>query len=439
MAALVLFATPASAQGVSLIRDVEIEETLDLYAAPLLRAAGLNADDVEIGIVGDSSINAFVAGGQRIFVHTGLITETRTPNELIGVLAHETGHISGGHLARLREAARYSARPALVAIGLGVLALALGAPDAAAALIFGSQQFAQGNFVTFTQIQESSADQAGATFLEASGQSGAGLIAFFDRALRPHEFSVRTAPAYMRTHPYAGNRIEALRQRVESAAHYDSTDTPENVRRFQFMQAKLVGFTETLERTLQVYPASDRSQPARYARAIAYCGCGLEKGGTDLMRSRAEIESLIADDARNPYFHELAGQILFENDRAGDAVRFYRQALALRPRTPLFEVSLARALLARDDAAHADEAISLLQTALQSEPENAFAWRELSIAHDLEGEAGLARLASAEQFFALGNFAIARNFAERARPMLTQGTASWQRASDIAVAAANGE
>jgi predicted Zn-dependent protease len=438
-AGLALCVTPAAAQGggISLVRDAEIENTLTVYTEPVLRAAGLDPADVKISIVGDATVNAFVTGGQRIFVHTGLIMEAQNPNEIIGVLAHETGHISGGHLARSREAMRYAMRPALIAIGLGILAIAAGAPDAGAALIAGSGQFAQGNFVRHTQIQESSADQAGAALLEQTGQSGAGLISFFNREFRPHEYAVRRVPAYMVTHPFTSDRIEALRRRVEAAEHYDVKDTPENVRRFQFMQAKLVGFTQPLARTLQVYPPSDRSQAARYARAIAYCGCGVQAKVPDLVRARAEINSLIADDPRNPYFQELAGQILYENGRAAESLPYHRRALELAPRTALLEINLARAMLQADERAGADEAIRLLQRALQSEPENAFAWRTLAEAHEAKGQEGLARLASAEQAYSVGDFGTAVNFAERARRTLTQGTVSWQRASDIVVSVRN--
>ncbi|MGE0827941.1 MAG: M48 family metalloprotease [Hyphomonadaceae bacterium] len=439
LGALLALAAPVQAQQrqPSVIRDAEIEETLRIYTEPLLRAAGLDPADVQLHLVGDTSINAFVAGGQRIFVHSGLIMRARAPNEIIGVLAHETGHISGGHLARSSEAMSVAMRPALIALGLGVLAIAAGAPDAGAALISGMGQFAQGSFVRHTQVQESAADQAGAQFLEQTGQSGEGLISFFNREFRPHEYAVRRVPAYMVTHPFTSDRIESLRARVENAEHFSAVDTPDNLRRFQFMQAKLVGFIEPLSRTLQVYPATDRSQPARYARAIAYCGCGIASRIPDLTRARAEIDSLIAEDPANPWFQELAGQILFENGRAAESIAFHRRSLELRPREPLLEVNLARALIAANGRAGADEAVPILQSALQREPNNAFAWRELATAHDMRGEAGLARLASAEQAYAIGDLGRARNFAERARRELEQGTASWQRASDIVASAQN--
>ena len=422
-------ATPASAQG--LIRDAEIEDTLRVYTNPLLEAAGLEPSDVHIYIVNEPSINAFVARGQNIFVHTGLILAAETPNEVIGVLAHETGHIAGGHLARNREAMNQSIGPMLISIGLGVLAIAAGAPDAGTALIGGAQQFAMSNFVRHTQVQESAADQAGLSFLEASGQSGRGLLTFFNDNLRPYEFQTRRMPPYMMTHPYSSDRVEALRQRVDAAENRNAVDSPDNLRRFAFMQAKLVGFIQTQGQTLARYPVSDHSQPARYARAVAYYRV------SDLTRARAELDALMSEDPRNPYFQELMGQILFENGRAAESIPYHRRSLELAPGQPLLQINLARALTAAQGRAGTDEAIQLLQAVIAQEPDNAFAWRELAQARDLRGEQGLAELASAEQNFAMGDFRAALSFAERARRSLPRNTPAYQRANDIVTFAGN--
>jgi predicted Zn-dependent protease len=274
-------------------------------------------------------------------------------------------------------------------------------------------------------VQESSADQAAVEFLEASGQTGRGLISFFNKNIRPYEFLVRRAPPYLLTHPYTTDRVEALRQRVSAQAHYDAVDTPENLRRFQFMQAKLVGFIQNQGQTLARYPTSDTSQPARYARAVAYYRV------SDLVNARAELDQLIAEDPRNPYFQELMGQILFENGRAEESIPFHRRSLELAPREPLLQINLARALVAANGRRGADEAIDILQQVVTREPDNAFAWRELASARDLRGEEGLAQLASAEQNFALGDYGAALNFAERARRTLDRNTPAYQRASDI--------
>jgi predicted Zn-dependent protease len=429
MAACALMAqAPASAQ--SLIRDAEIEDTLRVYANPLLDAAGLTSDDVDIFIVQDNSINAFVAGGQNIFVHTGLLMEAENPNEIIGVLAHETGHISGGHLSRSREAMNRAMGPMLISIGLGVLAIAAGAPDAGAALIAGSRSFAMGDFVRFTRAQESAADQAAVQFLERSNQSGAGLITFFDRELRRYEFMRRNVPPWVITHPDASARVEALRPRISGAAHANAPDSAENIRRFEFMQAKLVGFIRSEGQTLARYPLRDTSQPARYARAIAYYRT------SKMTEARAELERLIAEDPNNPYFQELMGQILFEGGRAAESIPYHRRALELAPGQPLLQVGLARALVAAEGRAGTEEAIRLLTAVTAREPDNGFAWREMSTARYERGEEALAELASAEASLTVGDYNAALNFAERARRSLPHGIA-FQRASDIVNFAGN--
>ncbi len=426
-AATLALAGPAAAQG--LIRDAEIEALLRDYADPLFEAAGLDPDSVEILIVNDPTPNAFVASGQKMFIHTGLIIATETPNELIGVMAHETGHIAGGHLARSREAMELSMRPAFISIGLGILAIAAGAPDAGAALLSGAGQFAQGNFVRHTQVQESAADQAAVRYLEQTGQSGEGLISFFNREFRPSEFLVRRAPAYVLTHPFTSDRVESLRVNVEAAQTARATDSPESVRRYALMKAKLIGFLEPPGRVLAAYPESDRSQPGRYARSVsAYREARLD-------RAVALVQSLIDESPDNPYYNELMGQILFENGRAADSLPFNQRALELSPDAPLLKIAVARSLVGARGRDGASEALRLLQSAVAAEPDNAFAWREMAIAHDLLGQDGLARLASAEQAYALGDLFQARSFAERARQNLTEGTPSWRRAGDIIASA----
>jgi predicted Zn-dependent protease len=433
VAALSAFALMAaqSASAQSLIRDAEIEDTLRVYSNPLFDAAGLRREDVRIFIVNEDSVNAFVSSGQNVFINTGLIMRAETPNEVIGVLAHETGHIAGGHLSRSREAMNQAVGPMLISIGLGVLAIAAGAPDAGAALIAGSQGFAMANFVRFTHVQESAADQAGATFLEQSGQSGRGLISFFDSQIRPYEWQTRRAPAWMMTHPYSSDRVEALRQRVDHASNRDAVDSEDNIRRFRFMQAKLIGFVRSEGQVLARYPLRDTSQPARYARAIAYYR------QAKLPQARAELDVLIAEDPRNPYFQELMGQILFENGRADEAVPYHRRSLEFAPGQPLLQVNLARALVAANGRAGTEEAITLLNAAVRKEPDNGFAWREMASARYERGEEPLAELASAEASFTVGDYSSALSFAERARRSLPRNTVDYRRADDIVNFAGN--
>jgi predicted Zn-dependent protease len=426
---LAALAGPACAAGQ--IRDAEIEQTLRDYGTPIWKAANLDPSSVQIIIWNDPSLNAFVAEGQNIFLHTGLILATESPNQLKGVMAHETGHIAGGHLARSDANMGKAMRPAIISIGLGILALAAGAPDAGAALISGSTQFAMASYVRFSQVQESAADQAGMSFLDASGQSGEGLVDFFEKFRYEEVMSDARRQPYFRTHPLSSDRIEALRVRVEGAANFKAKDLDADITRFKMMQAKLYGFLETPARTLIKYPEKDTSQPARYARAVAAYRV------PDTGKALKEIEALVQADPNNPYFQELWGQILFEGGKAKEAVPHDRLALKLRPDSALLQINLARSLNGVGDEASAKEAIGLLQKAVAIEADNAFAWREMAIAYDTTQNEGMARLASAEQSFSIGDYAQALNFAQRAKKTLPEGSASWRRASDIVLVAEN--
>jgi predicted Zn-dependent protease len=426
------FAAPSTAAAQAIIRDVEIEDTLRVYDSPVLRAAGIDASTVQFHIVQDSSINAFVSNGRNMFVHTGLIIAAKNPNEIIGVMAHETGHLLDEHQLRSGENMDIAMRPMLLSIGLGVLAMMAGAPAAGAALIAGSQTFAMGDFVRFTQAQEASADQAAVTLLDQSGQSGKGLIDFFNRELRPYEFMTRRLPAWMITHPFSSDRVESLRRRVESSPNYNATDTEDNWRRFRFMQAKLIGFLQTENQTLARYPLTDTSPYARYARAIAYYRV------SDFPPAESELNSLLADEPNNPYFLELMGQILFESNRAQASIPFYRRSLAQNPHSALFQINLARAIDgAPGTPGSSDEAIGLLRQAAAEEPDNAFAWREMADVYSNRHQEGLAEWAWAEQSFAVLDCGTAYDFAQRSiRTMGHDGATAQpiaaQRAQDIA-------
>lgn len=420
---------PAAAQGT--IRDAEIEATLRSYTDPLFRAANLNPSEINVIIIEDDTLNAFVTNGQNMFIHTGLILAAKNASELKGVMAHETGHIAGAHLARSREAMSQAAVPAFVSIGLGLIAIAAGAPDAGAALIAGSQQFAYASFVQHTQTQESAADQAAVTYLEATGQTGRGLLDFANRQFRYNEFLVRDrVPAWMRTHPLWSDRIQALRQRVELGEHVDAADSKEDAERFVLMQAKLIGYLRHSRDTLRQYPMTDKSVPARYARAIS----AMRKA--DFGLAKTEAEALAKDQPQNAFFQELLGEIALSTGDAKSALVYHRKALDLAPRHPLLQVNLARALVKTGGAPALEEAVTLLHQVTQvSEPDNISAWFALSEAYNDKGEDGMARLATAELRFRIGDFPAAKSFAERAKERLEKDTPSFRRATDIATVA----
>lgn len=417
----------ASAQSASasLIRDTEIEAILREDTDPIFRAAGLNPADVTLHMVGSSDLNAFVSSGQNLFLHTGLIVETTSPNQLIGVIAHETGHLAGGHIARSGGATRAAMAPLILGLGLGLLAAIAGAPDAAAGLIYSSTYFAQISVLGYSREQESAADQAAVTYLERSGQSARGLVEFFDNFRFQEVLSEARQYPFFRSHPLSSDRIEALRLRAQEQAHWNQTDSAAAIARHAILKAKLEGFLNPPSQTLTDYPETDRSFPARYARAIAYYRA------TETTRAITAIDALIAEQPNNPFLWELKGQVLFETGRAAEAVVAHRRSVELRPDSPLLLVNLGQAMLATDDAAQIDPAIAYINRAANLEHDNPLAWRLLAEAYDRKGEPGMARLAAAEQNFALGQQQQARVFAMRAREILPRGTPQWRRATDI--------
>ena len=411
--------------GINLIRDTEIEETLHADSDPIFRAAGLVPKDVTLMLVGDKDLNAFTVNGQAIFVNTGLIVETANPNQLEGVIAHETGHAAGGHSARSGDMEKAAMAPFLMTLGLGVLAAAAGAPDAAIALIGSSQYFGVINMLTFSRAQEAAADQAAITYMQRSGKSARGLVDFFENFRYEEVFSEARRFKFFQSHPVSGERIELLRRRAEEQSHYNDVDTAEDQARHDVMKAKLFAFMNPPQQTFIKYTEKDTSYPARYARAIAYYKA-LE---TD--HAIRDIDALIADYPTNPYLYELKGQVWFEVGKSALAEKAHARSVELKPGAPLLRINLAQAIIAQGDEKRTDEAITHLQKALSVEGDNAFAWRLMSQAYDAKGEPGAARLAAAEERFAVGDMTQARIFALRARQLLTKDTPQWRRATDI--------
>lgn len=422
-AALALASAPALAQG--LVRDAEIEAVMRAYSDPLIEAAGLNVNSVDIYLVGDMEFNAFVTRGQNVFLNTGLIVVAQTPNEIKGVIAHEIGHIEGAHLVRMQQAERSAMAAMAAAIGVGIIAALAGAGDAGAAIIASSPQFATLDFMTYTRSQEAAADQAAVRFMTATGQSARGLVSTFERLAHQERLSFQRRWQYFRSHPLSSDRIEALRRNVEASPYADVPDTDEEIETLRRIQAKIIGFMAPPSQTLERYPESDTSIPARYARAVAYYKQGL------MARAEEEVLTLIADEPDNPYFHELHGQMLFESGQIDRAIAPYRRSLELAERQPLLQIGLATALIASGDEASVNEALMLLTQALVAEPDNAFGWFQKSLAHTALGDLAMAELATAERYFAVGDSMHAHLFARRAHERLERGAEAWIRSAEL--------
>ncbi|MEK9969389.1 MAG: M48 family metalloprotease [Ferrovibrio sp.] len=427
-AASTILPTAAEAQrrgSISLVRDAEIENTIRAYAAPLFGAAGLSADAISVHLVNDRVLNAFVAGGQRIFINTGLLIRSERPAQVIGVLAHEIGHISGGHLARLNDAIDNASTAMILSLLFGAAAAAAGSGDGAVAAVLGGQQLAERNLLAFTRAQESAADQAGATFLEQSNQSASGLIEFLRIIGQQDALLYERQDPYARTHPMTPERVAALESRQSRSPARNAKDSPENIERFKRMKAKLIGYLDGLPATLRQYPESDTSLYARYARAFAYFR------GLDFKRAMAETDGLIQLYPNDPYFHELKADILLNQGKVAESLPPMREAYRLAPNEPLMAYGLGQRLVALDDNSHLNEAIDILKQVTLREPDNGGAWQQLAVAYGRAGDIGMASLASAERFLVSGSYRDAIGQAERASRLMKEGEPGWLRAQDI--------
>ncbi len=423
MAAMIAFSTPAHAIG--LIRDAETEYLMREFSTPIFKAAGLNADAVNIHLVNANTLNAFVAGGQRMFLHTGLILEADRPNMLIGVIAHETGHMAGGHLSRQQEALASASTSTIVSAILGIGAIAVGAGDVGMALITGGQTVAQREFLQYSRIQESSADQAAVTYLDRVGWSGKGMMDTFYLFRGQEVLSDRQQDPYLRSHPLSGDRLSALEDRVLTSPYADVEDPVEWILAFDMVKAKLYGFLDRPDLTFRRFPATDTSIPAHYARAVAH-----HKRG-DLARATAELEPIIAALPNNPWIAELHGQILFESGKIVESIAPYRRSVELAPHAPLLRVGLAQSLIATEDMAMTKEALEQLEIARQQDKENSTAYHQAAIAYARLGDYGNAELSTAERFYVIGQLPRAQQHAKRAQSELLSGSPGWLRAEDI--------
>ena len=425
--ALAVLASAAAAQAQSLIRDTEIEGIIHEWSEPVLDAMGLDPNEVEILLVNDNDLNAFATRGRIMGLNTGLILRTKSPNQLLGVIAHEAGHIKNRHT--LRDGAQNAGmQPMIMTMALGALAAIAGAPDAGAALLASSQYFGTLGALRYMQSQEGEADITGARALERAGESGRGMVEFFENFRAQEIFSDQRRYPYFRSHPLSSQRIEALRRPVEAASHYDKRDSDARMAQHALVVAKIRAFMDAPNATLRDYPSSDVTLPARYARAIAWYRDGQTQKALDA------VDVLLAEQPENPYFWELKGQILFEEGRPAEALGAHEKSVELKPDAPLLRINLAHALIETSDASKLTEAENQLKSALALEPENTMGWRLLSQAYASQGKEGEARLASAEYWFALRRPDQAAQFAMRARDMLDRSSIEWRRATDIVLA-----
>lgn len=424
--AVAITLAPGRAKAQSLIRDAEVERTIRSYANPLLRAAGIPEDAVVIRLLADPTLNAFVTGGNRMFIHSGLIMRTETPGQLIGVIAHEIGHISGGHVARIGEEIERATITSLAAMALGAAAgMASGRGDVGMAAMSLGQHAAARNFFAFSRAQESAADQFALRILRQTGQSAQGMLEFFTILGDQELLTASNQDPYARTHPLTRERMTAVRHHVDNEPPSMTGAPTHQQLAHDRMIAKLFGFLEPQARTLQRYREDDSSVAARYARAIAFFRRGA------LPQARELIDGLLAEYPDDPFFHELKGQMLVENGRIPEAVESYEKAHALAGDEPLIAVNLGHALIETNDPQNLSRAADTLRRALALEPRNPFGWRLLGVAYGRQGQEGHAAHALAEFALLTGDAPQALHHIGKAQRIIPQSDPLWLKLQDL--------
>ena len=427
-------AAQAQGRSVPLVRDTEIENLIRDYATPIFRAAGLSSNNIRIFIVRSREFNAFVVDQRRMFLNVGALQSAETPNEIIGVIAHETGHISGGHLARLRGQLAGAQTAFLAALLLGTAAAAAAvaggvdtsqAAQGAGAALLGAGQVGQRNLLSYQRSEELAADRAAVNYLNATQQSSKGMLTVFERFAGQAVFTNRFVDPYARSHPMPRERIAALERVARASPYFDRRDPPALQARHDLMRAKISGFLDPPNSVFQKYPESDNSLPARYARAIA------RYRTADIRAAIRDIDGLIQSQPNNPYFRELKGQALLDSGRPREAIAPLERAVSLRPNAGLMRIMLGQALVATNDARLLPNAITQLRRGLSTEPDHALGFRQLAIAYGRQGNQAESTLASARSYFAEGNLDLARQQAARAQNLFARGSPGWLQADDI--------
>ena len=421
------FAQEDSSGGPSVLRDSETELLFRDVSRPLIKAGGLDPNSVEVVLLNDPEINAFVDRGQTVYIQSGLLMAADNVNELQGVIAHELGHVVGGHSIRLQQGVNVATGITVATMILGALAIAAGAGDAAMGVMMAGQQAALGKFLAFTRTQEATADASAMKYLHAAGISGKGMLQFFAKLQnQEYRLAIYAKDSYDRTHPLSSERIQALRQGFEADPAWNKPVDPNLEARFERVKAKLYGFADPKQAVIK-YPESDFSVPGHYARAYAYHVGGYPD------KANAEADALLAKDPHDPFFLELKGQILLEGGKPKEAIPPLREAVDRSGKLPLISAMLGHALVATEDPKNYAEAKRVLKEAVNRDNEDPFAWYQLGIIYDQEGDSARAALATAERNNLQNNPKLALASAQMAMKGIPVGTPDYLRAQDIAM------
>ena len=421
---------PAFAQadsGPSVLRDTETELLFKQMSAPLIVAAGLDPHAVNVVLLNDPEINAFVASGQTVYVQSGLLEATDNVNQLQGVVAHELGHVIAGDAIRSGEGAKQATGISILSLVLAAAAIAAGAGDAAMGVMMAGQQAALGGFLAFTRAQEATADATGSRLLSKAGISGKGMLDFFAKLQnQEYRLAIYSKDSFDRDHPLSSERIQALEQKLKSDPAWGKASDPALEARFQRVKAKLMGYIDPKQAVIK-YPESDQSVPAHLARAYAY-----HLGGYP-QKAEGEADALLAKDPHDPFFLELKGQILLEGGKPKESLAPLREATQRSGDAPLIAAMLGHALVATEDPKNFTEAKQILKVAVNRDNQDPFAWYQLGIIYEHEGDDARAALATAERSNLEDQPKMALASAEMAMKGIPTGTPDYLRAQDIAM------
>lgn len=427
---VLLLAQPAQAQ--SLLRDAETEALLKDMSAPLVTAAGLRPTDVSFALVNDDSINAFVAGGQTVYIHTGLLQQADSANQVQGVIAHELGHIADGHVITGAQAQKPAMGVYLLSMVLGLAAMAAGGGEAGAGILAAGQQVAMGKYLAFSRVQEATADASAVRYLDTAGITGKGMLEFFKKLQQQeYRYGTKNIDPFMQSHPLSGTRVQTLTADVQASKAWSKPPDSALQERFLRVRAKLDGYLMPPPQALQKYPDSNQTVYAHYARAYAYHRAGYPE------KADAEAEALVAKEPDDPYFQEIMGQILLEAGKPKLALAPLKRATEGSRANPLIATTYGHALIATEDPTHYDEAKRVLRTAVARDDDNPFAWFQLGTVYELTGDEARAALASAERASMMGDDRTAADRARYAMAGIPKNTPDWIRAQDIAMTAQN--
>jgi predicted Zn-dependent protease len=350
------------------------------------------------------------------------------------VIAHEFGHLAGGHVPLASDNYGKFGKVSLLSLLAGVAAIAAGAGGAGMAIMGAGTQIAQRDAMAFSRSQEASADAAGVKYLQASHLSGSGMLSFFGK-LRNEEYRLTPAAGsidpFAQDHPMSADRQATLEQDVQTSPYFHVAEDPALHARFLRIKAKLQGFLLDPTTVMRKFPESDQTVPAHYARAYAWHRSAYPE------RADAEADALLRTAPLDPYFNELKGQILLENGHPKQALAPLRIAVDRSDHAPLISAMLGHALLASEDARLFPEAESVLKVSVDRDREDPLAWYALGTVYAARGDEPRAALATAERYAMNGQDGLARINAQTALRGLKIGTPEYLRAEDIAVTSRN--